>query len=38
MAPTKKNLPEMNCQLLKMKTPQYQVTLQKHYHKNNRQI
>ena len=26
----------MNCQLLKMNTPLYQVTLQKHYHKNNR--
>ena len=32
------NISEMNCQLLKMNTPQYQETQQKHYHKNNRQI
>ena len=38
MAPTKNNISEMNCQLLKMNKPQYQVTLQKHYHKNNREI
>ena len=34
VAPTKNNISEMNCQLLKMNTPQYQVIL--HYHKNNR--
>ena len=33
-----KQKPEMTCQLLKMKTPHYQVTLMKHYHENKRQI
>ena len=33
MLPTENNISERNCQLLKMNTPQYQVTLRKHYHK-----
>ena len=38
VGPTKNNKSEINCQLLKMNTLQYQVTQQKQYHKNNRQI
>ena len=34
MTPTENNIPEMNCQLKKIKSPQYQVTLKKHYYKN----
>ena len=36
MALTKNNISEMNYQVSKMSTPQYQVTLQKHYHKNKK--
>ena len=38
VAPIKNNISEKNCQLLKMNTPQYHVTLQKHYHEKNRQM